>query len=122
MFVTTLNAIDEAINQSPQIVERYEQQINETRQLYQQASQPAKKYELAFQLYELNKSFMNDSAIYYLNEAERWAEKMGNKALAGNCCAEPCTSPYGSSQPPWKRNGSTMTNAKMKIDQYQDVR
>ena len=87
MFVTTLNAIDEAINQSPQIVERYEQQINETRQQYQQASQPEKKYELAFQLYELNKSFMNDSAIYYLNEAERWAEKMGNKALAGNCCA-----------------------------------
>jgi hypothetical protein len=87
MFFTTLNAIDEAINQSPQTVERYEQTITETRQQYQRATQPEKKYKLAFQLYELNKSFMNDSAIYYLNEAELWAEKMGNKALAGNCCA-----------------------------------
>ena len=40
MFVTTLNAIDEAINQSPQIVERYEQQINETRQQYHKTVLP----------------------------------------------------------------------------------
>ena len=82
-----LNQIDDAIEQSPKTVEQYERQIEDTRIQYVHASQSVEKYEKAFRLYELYKSFMNDSALYYLNEAEQWAEQQGKAALVGNCRA-----------------------------------
>ena len=82
-----LREIDDAIEQSPQAVASYEQQINENRRQYRQARQPEEKYQLAYKLYEQFKSFMNDSAVYYLNEAQRWAEQQGKQAQVGNCLA-----------------------------------
>ena len=79
--------IDKAIEESPQIVSRYEQQIEEVRLQYQHARQPEEKYQLAFRLYEQYKSFMNDSALYYLNEAEMQAVRQGKTAEAANCRA-----------------------------------
>ena len=86
-FPATLRQIDEAINESPQIVEAYERQLDETHQQYRAASSPDDKYRLAFKLYEQYKSFMNDSAVYYLEEAQLWAERQGKQALVGNCLA-----------------------------------
>lgn len=86
-FPATLRQIDEAINESPRIVEGYERQLDETRQQYRSASHPDDKYRLAFKLYEQYKSFMNDSAVYYLEEAQIWAERQGKQALVGNCLA-----------------------------------
>ena len=86
-FKSLLKQIDEAIDESPQIVSRYEQQIEETRQQYRHARQPEEKYQLAFRLYEQYKSFMNDSALYYLNEAEIQSAKQGKTADVGNCRA-----------------------------------
>ena len=86
-FSATLRQIDEAINESPQIVEAYERQLDETHQQYRAASSPDDKYRLAFKLYEQYKSFMNDSAVYYLEEAQLWAERQGKQALVGNCLA-----------------------------------
>ena len=74
-FQSLLLEIDQAIEQSPEIVGQYERQIEETRQQYLHARQPEEKYELAFDLYERYKSFMNDSALYYLSEAMHWAER-----------------------------------------------
>ena len=74
-FPATLRQIDEAINESPQIVEAYERQLDETHQQYRAASSPDDKYRLAFKLYEQYKSFMNDSAVCYLEEAQLWAER-----------------------------------------------
>ena len=82
-----LRQIDEAIEESPQTVSRYERQIEETRLQYRHAHQPAEKYQLAFRLYEQYKSFMNDSALYYLREAENQAAKQGKTADVGNCRA-----------------------------------
>ena len=82
-----LEQIDEAIEASPQTVSRYEQQIEETRLQYRHAHQPGEKYQLAFRLYEQYKSFMNDSALYYLKEAEIQAAKQGKTADVGNCMA-----------------------------------
>ena len=82
-----LRQIDEAIEQSPQTVRRYEQQIEETRLQYHHAHQPGEKYQLAFRLYEQYKSFMNDSALHYLNEAEIQAARQGKSAEVGNCRA-----------------------------------
>ena len=94
-FQSLLLEIDQAIEQSPEIVRQYERQIEETRQQYLHARQPEEKYELAFDLYERYKSFMNDSALYYLSEAMHWAERNQEsgvrsqewKARVGNCLA-----------------------------------
>ena len=86
-FQKTLEQIDVAIDVSPQKVTEYENQIAETRRQYQRATKLDEKFRLAFELYEQNKSFMNDSAVYYLTEAEKWAEQAGNKAQVGNCRA-----------------------------------
>ena len=77
--------IDEAINHSPEYVSEYEAQIEEQRQQYVKAVTPEDKFKLAFRLYELYKAFMNDSALYYVDEAEQWAAKLGDAAQAGNC-------------------------------------
>ena len=86
-YKSLLLQIDQLIERSPEIVGQYERQIEDTRQQYLHASRPGEKYERAFALYELYKSFMNDSALYYLSEAMRWAERQGKKAQAGNCLA-----------------------------------
>jgi hypothetical protein len=86
-FQSLLLEIDEAIEQSPSIVARYEQQTEEIRQQYQRAGEPEEKYQLAFKLYDRYKSFMNDSALYYLSEAMHCAEHQGNMARVGNCLA-----------------------------------
>jgi HEPN domain-containing protein len=86
-FQALLREIDEAIEQSPQVVANYEQEIAETRRQYLQARTPEEKYLLAFKLYEQNKSFMNDSALFYLNEAQRWVAQQGKQAQVGNCLA-----------------------------------
>ena len=94
-FQSLLLEIDQAIEQSPEIVGQYERQIEETRQQYLHARQPEEKYELAFDLYERYKSFMNDSALYYLSEAMHWAERNQEsgvrsqewRARVGNCLA-----------------------------------
>ena len=77
--------IDEAIDHSPEYVSEYEGQIEEQRQQYVRAVTPEDKYQLAFRLYELYKAFMNDSALFYVDEAEQWATKQGDAARAGNC-------------------------------------
>ena len=86
-YKSLLLQIDHVIEQSPEIVGQYERQIEETRQQYLHARQPEEKYERAFSLYERYKSFMNDSALYYLSEAMHWAERMDMKAQVGNCLA-----------------------------------
>ena len=94
-YKSLLLEIDQAIEQSPEIVGQYERQIEETRQQYLHARQPQEKYEQAFNLYERYKSFMNDSALYYLSEAMHWAEESEKrevksekwKARVGNCLA-----------------------------------
>ena len=94
-YQSLLLEIDQAIEQSPEIVGQYERQIEETRQQYLHARQPQEKYEQAFNLYERYKSFMNDSALYYLSEAMHWAERNQEsgvrsqewKARVGNCLA-----------------------------------
>ena len=82
-FQSLLLEIDQAIEQSPEIVGQYERQIEETRQQYLHARQPEEKYELAFDLYERYKSFMNDSALYYLSEAMHWAERNQESGVEG---------------------------------------
>lgn len=82
-----LHQIDEAIDQSPRITARYEEDIKTTRQMFHQAAQTQERYLHAIQLYRQYRSFMNDSAVYYLEQAERAAEKQGLTSQVGYCRA-----------------------------------
>ena len=84
-FQAIYRQIDEAIDHSPEYVAEYEKQIEEKRQEYVGAEMAEDKYQLAFKLYDLYKAFMNDSALYYIDEAEQWAKKQGNAVRASNC-------------------------------------
>ena len=77
--------IDDAIDHSPEYVADYERQIEEKRLQYVKAASPEEKYQLAFELYERYKAFMNDSALYYIDEAEQWAIRQNQWGRAGNC-------------------------------------
>lgn len=77
--------IDEAIDHSPEYVAEYEKKIEGKRLKYVKAPAPEEKYQLAFQLYESYKSFMNDSALFYIDEAEQWAVRMNQPTRVGNC-------------------------------------
>ena len=50
-YQSLLLELDQAIDQSSEIVGRYERQIEETRQQYLHARQPQEKYEQAYNLY-----------------------------------------------------------------------
>ena len=77
--------IDDAIDHSPEYVADYERQIEDKRLQYVKATAPEEKYQLAFELYERYKAFMNDSALYYIDEAEQWAIRQNQWDRAGNC-------------------------------------
>ena len=66
---TIYRQIDEAIEQSPSFVAAYESQIEEKRQQYLRAVTQEDKYQLAYSIFIMYKAFMNDSALFYLNEA-----------------------------------------------------
>ena len=79
--------IDEAIGHFPEYVARHEAQISDASRAYRLAHQPADQYAHAFRLYELYRAYKNDSALIYLDKAERAAAAMNRADLVGSCCA-----------------------------------
>ena len=58
--------IDEAIEHSGDYVAAHEKKISEVRRALSLESKPRAKYERNYQLYELYRPFVSDSAIYFL--------------------------------------------------------
>ena len=79
--------IDEAIDHFPEYVARHEAQISDASRAYRLAHQPADQYAQAFRLYELYRAYKSDSALIYLDKAERAAAAMNRTDLVGSCCA-----------------------------------
>ncbi len=79
--------IDEAIDHFPEYVARHETQISDASRAYRLAHQPADQYAQAFRLYELYRAYKSDSALIYLDKAERAAAAMNRTDLVGSCCA-----------------------------------
>ena len=79
--------IDEAIDHFPEYVARHETQISDASRAYRLAHQPADQYAQAFRLYELYRAYKSDSALIYLDKAERAAAAMNRTDLVGRCCA-----------------------------------
>jgi hypothetical protein len=79
--------LDSAIAESPVYVKQYEKEIQATHIQFINAKKDNDRYTLSFKLYQLYKSFMNDSAIVYLDRCISLAEKLNRRDLAGDCRA-----------------------------------
>ncbi len=73
--------LDEAIDSFPVRIENKERHLQELRQSYNRSSTDKDRYIIARELYFENKSYMNDSALYYLDKMEKLAVKMHDKEL-----------------------------------------
>lgn len=75
--------IDDIIAQSPEFIEDHEQQINIRRDSLHMAKSPEQQLLLAEQLFDLYKSFRNDSAIHYAEVCISLAESLQRPNVAG---------------------------------------
>lgn len=80
-----LQCIDEAISVSDQYVQKKKERIAYLKSRADQAETLSAKYELTYQLYAEYLSFVNDSAIYYLERCSDIAIQMGDDSKAGGC-------------------------------------
>ena len=75
--------IDDIIAQSPEFIEDHEQQILARRDSLRSAKTPEQRLQLSEQLFDLYKSFKNDSAIYYAEVCISLAESLQRPNVAG---------------------------------------
>ena len=80
-----LREVDREIDRSGIYVARHEARITDVRRQYASARQTSVKYDYALQLYELYKPFISDSAIYFLCEAIRLSDQLGDRSEAVRC-------------------------------------
>ncbi len=75
--------IDEAINQSPIFVAEYRKQIAAYRDSLRMESSPEKQMKMAEQLFQLYRSYRNDSALFFAEQCINLAESLRRPNLAG---------------------------------------
>ena len=77
--------IDEAIEHSGDYVAAHEKKISEVRRALSLESKPRAKYERNYQLYELYRPFVSDSAIYFLGQCIALADGLGDASASVKC-------------------------------------
>jgi len=87
-LVTHLARLDSALAASLEIVAAYEQSINDMKNLLSKASDDKSKYVYSYNLYEHYRAFVNDSAIYYLQQCIAISSRMGDQQQADYCRAK----------------------------------
>lgn len=81
---TLYSRLDAAINSSPEYVAAHNRGINSLRKSYFEAENGEERYNLAMNLYDEYKSFMNDSAFVYLERCIEISRAIGRKDLENN--------------------------------------
>ena len=79
--------IDHAIAHSAAYVAAHEKKISETKRALAFETTPKNKYQINFQLYELYRAFVSDSAMYHLTECIKLADQLGDASGAVKCRA-----------------------------------
>ena len=77
--------IDEAIAHSQYYIAAREQKIGQARHALTLETTPRGKYQQNYQLYELYKPFVSDSAMYFLRQCVSLADGMGDPSSAVRC-------------------------------------
>ena len=80
-----LEEIDHAIANSSEYVTKREARITEARKTFVEVKDTSAKYETVLQLYDLYRPFVSDSAIFFLREAIRLADIMGDASEKVRC-------------------------------------
>ena len=80
-----LEEIDHAIANSSEYVTKREARITEARKTFAEVKDTLARYETALQLYDLYRPFVSDSAIFFLREAIRLADVMGDASEKVRC-------------------------------------
>ena len=79
--------IDHAIAHSADYVAAHEKKIGEAKRALAFETSPKNKYQINFQLYELYRAFVSDSAMYHLTECIKLADQLGDASGAVKCRA-----------------------------------
>ncbi len=77
--------LDHEIVAFPRYVAVHDQKVASLTHELAEAKDDSLRYRLSYQLYDLYRAFVNDSAIYYLRQCIRIAEQTGNRAQVGEC-------------------------------------
>jgi DNA-binding CsgD family transcriptional regulator/type II secretory pathway pseudopilin PulG len=78
-------AIDEAIAHSSEYVARYERKITEARKALEVETSPEEVYSRCYDLYQLYRPFVSDSAMFFLQRCIQLADGQGKHADAVRC-------------------------------------
>ena len=92
---TDYREIDEAITHSNEYVAEYERKISQARKALEMEKEVNGEYRCAFQLYELYRPFVSDSAMFFLNRCIQLADQQGwtsKSALCRSLLAIRCSS------------------------------
>ncbi|MBR5687058.1 MAG: transcriptional regulator [Prevotella sp.] len=77
--------LDEEIERFPEYVSMHEKEVALLTHELNQATDDELRYDLSFRLYDKYRAFINDSAIYYLNQCIGLAERLQQTSRAGEC-------------------------------------
>lgn len=80
--------IDEAIAQSPIYVEEYKTKLKKQKDLFYDETDAEKKLMDGMMLFDMYRSFNNDSALFYLGRCITMADELGFQELAGQARAK----------------------------------
>ena len=75
--------IDEAIDNSPVYVAEFEKRLNKQKDLFMQETDTDAKLLNGMILFEMYRSYKNDSALHYIRECITLADSLGHYDIAG---------------------------------------
>lgn len=77
--------LDKEIERFPEYVAMHDKEVALLTNELAQANDDELRYDLSFRLYDKYRPFINDSAIYYLNQCITLAERLQHPSRAGEC-------------------------------------
>lgn len=82
-----MNVLDNEVENYDQYVQKYNESITTFKENIRYARTDQERYELNKHLFYSYQAFQNDSALHYLNECRKYAQRMGRKDLEGEILA-----------------------------------
>lgn len=82
-----MNVLDNEVENYNQYVQKYNESITTFKENIRYARTDQERYELNKHLFYSYQAFQNDSALHYLNECRKYAQRMGRKDLEGEILA-----------------------------------
>ena len=82
-----MNVLDNEVENYNQYVQKYNESITTFKENIRYTRTDQERYDLNKHLFYSYQAFQNDSALHYLNECRKYAQRMGRKDLEGEILA-----------------------------------